>query len=218
MKKTRAKTQAARRSGKVIPPLAPRVRLFSRHQAVALSCAVFVVAMVGAAYAAVPLYNWFCRTTGFGGTPITAERAPAAPIGRSINVRFDGNVADGLPWHFGPDRPSIRIRIGETTLFHYTAKSFAQADSEGIASYNVSPPEAAGYFNKLQCFCFTNQRLAPGEKMDMPVVFFIDPEIDKDPQFRSLDTITLSYTFFPAKNPVKNPAKPLAAVEGNKVR
>jgi len=215
MKKTKKTTQAKTGTGgKVIPPLAPRVSLLNRHQAVAFSCAVFVVAMVGAAYAAVPLFDWFCRTTGFSGTPIVAKEAPAAPIARKITVRFDGNVADGLPWTFGPDEPSIEIRIGETKLFHYTAKSFGRTESEGIASYNISPPEAAGYFNKLQCFCFTNQKLAPGEKMDMPVVFFVDPAIDKDPQFRSLDTITLSYTFFPAKRP----AKPIAAVEGNKLR
>lgn len=196
-----------------------RSRLNQRHQMVALCCAVFVMGMVGAAYAAVPLYNWFCRTTGFGGTPLVAEEAPSAPIARTINVRFDGNVAGGLPWHFAPDQNPIRIHIGETKLFHYTAESFGWKESEGIASYNVSPPEAAGYFNKLQCFCFTNQKLAPGEKMDMPVVFFIDPAIDKDPQFRSLDTITLSYTFFPAKNQEKRPEKPLAAVEsGNQIR
>lgn len=204
MKKPRAKKAKA----------APRAAINRRHQAVALSCAVFVMAMVGAAYAAVPFYNWFCRTTGFAGTPLVAEKAPDAPIAREITVRFDGNVADGLPWHFGPDQPSIRIHIGETKLFHYTATSFGFADSEGIASYNISPPEAAQYFNKLQCFCFTNQKLSPGEKLDMPVVFFIDPAIDKDPEFRSLDTITLSYTFFPAKRP----AKPVAAVEGNKLR
>lgn len=193
----------------------PKAATASRHRAVALSCLVFVVAMVGAAYAAVPLYDWFCRTTGFGGTPLVAVKAPDAPIAREITVRFDGNVADGLPWRFAPDHNSIRIKIGETTLFHYTAKSLAAGDTVGIASYNISPPEAAGYFNKLQCFCFTNQTLSPGEKMDMPVVFFIDPAIDNDPQFRSLDTITLSYTFFPAKKQAK---KPLAAVEGSKLR
>lgn len=196
-----------------------RSRLDRRHQAVALSCAVFVMAMVSAAYAAVPLYNWFCRTTGFSGTPLIAEEAPSAPIARKITVRFDGNVAGGLPWHFGPEKTSIEIHIGETRLFHYVAQSYGQTESEGVASYNVSPPEAAGYFNKLQCFCFTNQWLSPGEKMDMPVVFFIDPAIDKDPQFRSLDTITLSYTFFPAKNQEKRPEKPVAAVEsGNQIR
>jgi cytochrome c oxidase assembly protein subunit 11 len=179
------------------------------HEAIALCCIVFVVTMVGAAYAAVPLYNWFCRTTGFGGTPIIAKEAPSAPIARKITVRFDGNVTGGLPWVFGPDTTTTVVRIGETKLFHYSAKSYGSKETEGVASYNISPPEAAGYFNKLQCFCFTNQKLAPGEKLDMPVVFFIDPAIDKDPEFRTLDTITLSYTFFP----VKKPSKPVAAVE-----
>jgi cytochrome c oxidase assembly protein subunit 11 len=206
-----AKAKTRRRKAE---PAKSAAAIHRRHQQVALSCAVFVMAMVGAAYAAVPLYNWFCRTTGFGGTPLVAQEAPSAPIARRITVRFDGNVADGLPWTFGPDQPSIRINIGQTTLFHYTAKSHGWKESEGIASYNISPPEAAGYFNKLQCFCFTNQKLAPGERMDMPVVFFIDPAIDKDPEFRTLDTITLSYTFFPAKKP----AKPVAAVEGGKLR
>jgi cytochrome c oxidase assembly protein subunit 11 len=185
-----------------------------RHRVVALACAAFVVGMVGAAYAAVPFYNWFCRKTGFGGTPLIAEQAPTAPISRKITIRFDGNVAGGLPWTFGPDATSTVVHLGETKLFHYTAKSYGSTPTEGVASYNISPPEAAGYFNKLQCFCFTNQKLAPGETLDMPVVFFVDPALDKDPEFRSLDTITLSYTFFP----VKRPSKPLAAVEGNKLR
>jgi len=217
-KKTSAKT--GRRPGeKVIPPLAPRMSILNRHQTVGLSCAVFVLAMIGAAYAAVPFYNWFCRQTGFGGTPITAERPADHEIARKITVRFDGNVADGLPWTFGPDQPSITIHIGATTLFHYTAKSHGWKESEGVASYNISPPEAASYFNKLQCFCFTNQKLAPGEKLDMPVVFFVDPAIDKDPQFRSLDTITLSYTFFPVKKPSTGSSKPLAdAGNGSKLR
>ena len=162
--------------------------------------------MVGAAYAAVPLYNWFCRTTGFGGTPLVAEKAPDAPIARKITVRFDGNVADGLPWTFGPDKPSIEIRIGETKLFHYTAKSFGRTESEGIASYNISPPEAAPYFNKLQCFCFTQHTLAPGESKRWPVVFVIDPKLP-----RSVTTITLSYTFFEVGG--KMPAAPTARAQ-----
>lgn len=181
-----------------------------RHNRIGLACMVFVAAMVGAAYASIPLYNLFCRTTGFGGTPLIAKKAPDHSIARKITVRFDGNVTDGLPWTFAPEKTHIDIRIGATTLFHYTAKSYGSAETEGIASYNISPPEAAGYFNKLQCFCFTNQRLSPGETMDMPVVFFIDPAIDKDPLFRNLDTITLSYTFFPAK---KKGGRPLAAAE-----
>lgn len=173
--------------------------LIRRHRTVALACAAFVVAMVGVAYASVPLYNWFCRTTGFGGTPLVAKEGPAAPIARRMTVRFDGNVAGGLPWSFAPEKTEVELAIGETVLVHYAAKSQSAHDTLGIASYNVTPPEAASYFNKIQCFCFTDQRLAPGEKADMPVVFFIDPAIDQDPEFKSLRTITLSYTFFPSK-------------------
>ena len=173
--------------------------LIRRHRVVALSCAAFVVTMVGVAYASVPLYDWFCRTTGFGGIPLVAKQAPAMPIARKMTVRFDGNVAGGLPWTFAPEKNEIELAVGDTALFHYAAKSLGTRDTVGIASYNVSPPEAAGYFNKIQCFCFIDQKLAPGERMEMPVVFFIDPAIDQDAAFKSLRTITLSYTFFPSK-------------------
>jgi cytochrome c oxidase assembly protein subunit 11 len=185
--------------------------LLRRHRTVALACAAFVAAMVGVAYASVPLYDWFCRTTGFGGIPLVAKEAPAAPIARKITVRFDGNVAGGLPWTFAPEKNEIEITIGDTVLFHYVAKSRATRETVGIASYNVSPPEAASYFNKIQCFCFTDQRLSPGERVEMPVVFFIDPAIDRDAEFNSLRTITLSYTFFPSKRA----PDPLAATGGD---
>jgi len=188
--------------------------LTRRHRTVALACAAFVVAMVGAAYASVPLYNWFCRTTGFGGTPLVAKQAPAAPIARRITVRFDGNVAGGLPWSFAPEQTEVELAVGETVLVHYAAKSLSTRDTVGIASYNVSPPEAASYFNKLQCFCFTDQHLSAGERTDMPVVFFIDPAIDQDPEFKSLRTITLSYTFFPSKRG----SDPVAATGETRVR
>jgi cytochrome c oxidase assembly protein subunit 11 len=184
-----------------------RTKLYRRHRIVALSCAVFVVTMVGVSYASVPLYNWFCRVTGFGGIPLIAKEAPTETIARKIYVRFDGNVAGGLPWTFAPEKNEIEVRLGESILVHYVATSASPSESVGIASYNVSPPEAAGYFNKLQCFCFTDQKLAPGERMEMPVVFFIDPAMDKDPEFNGLKTITLSYTFFPSKKA----ADPLAA-------
>jgi cytochrome c oxidase assembly protein subunit 11 len=180
--------------------------LARRHARVALACGAFVAGMVGAAYAAVPLYDWFCRTTGFGGTPIVAASAPAAPIGRRITVRFDANVASGLPWDFAPETREVEVAVGETKLAHYAARNHWSGPTVGTATYNVSPPQAGAYFNKLQCFCFTEQRLAAGERMDMPVAFFVDPEIDKDPELKSLQHITLSYTFFPAKKP----AKPLA--------
>ena len=137
--------------------------------------------------------------TPYAWAPSTEELARRAGLDPVEIVRFDGNVADGLPWTFGPDKPSIEIRIGETKLFHYTAKSFGRTESEGIASYNISPPEAAPYFNKLQCFCFTNQKLSPGEKLDMPVVFFVDPAIEKDPDAKLVHEITLSYTFYPVE-------------------
>jgi cytochrome c oxidase assembly protein subunit 11 len=188
--------------------------LARRHRAVALSLAAFVAAMVGAAYAAVPLYDWFCRTTGFGGIPLVAKHAPEAPIARRITVRFDGNVA-GLPWTFAPEKREIELAVGETVLAHYVAKSLADRETTGIASYNVSPPEAAGYFDKIQCFCFTDQKLSPGERVDMPVVFFIDPAIDQDPDLKSLRVITLSYTFFPSK---KAPDPQASASNDTRVR
>jgi cytochrome c oxidase assembly protein subunit 11 len=189
--------------------------LVRRHRTVAFSCAVFVAAMVGVAYASVPLYDWFCRTTGFGGIPLVAKEAPAAPIARKITVRFDGNVAGGLPWTFAPEKNEIELAVGETALFHYVAKSQGAGETVGIASYNVSPPEAASYFNKIQCFCFTDQKLSPGERVDMPVVFFVDPAIDQDAEFKSLRVITLSYTFFPSK---KAPDPLAAAAGGTRVR
>lgn len=176
-----------------------RTELLRRHRRIGLSCAVLAVTMVGVAYASVPFYNWFCRTTGFGGVPLAATEAPSAPIARQMRVRFDGNVAGGLPWTFVPEKNEIDFQIGESVLVHYVATSIGQRESVGIASYNVSPPEVASYFNKLQCFCFTDQRLSPGERMEMSVVFFVDPAIDQDPQFKGLETITLSYTFFPSK-------------------
>ncbi|HEY7459233.1 MAG TPA: cytochrome c oxidase assembly protein [Xanthobacteraceae bacterium] len=185
--------------------------LARRHARVALALGTFVVAMVGAAYASVPLYDWFCRTTGFGGTPLVAAKAPDAPIARRITVRFDSNVAGGLPWDFAPETREVEIAIGETKLVHYVARNAGAQSTVGTATYNVSPPQAGAYFNKLQCFCFTDQRLTAGERMEMPVAFFIDPAIADDPDLRGLKNITLSYTFFP----VKKQPDPVAARRGS---
>ena len=181
--------------------------LARRHVRVAMALGTFVAAMVGAAYASVPLYDWFCRTTGFGGTPLIASSAPAAPIDQRIQVRLDANVAGGLPWDFAPESRVVELAIGETKLVHYIARNAGSDSNIGTATYNVSPPQAGAYFNKLQCFCFTDQRLAAGERMDMPVAFFIDPEIVKDPDLKGLQSITLSYTFFP----VRKQPEPVAA-------
>ncbi|MCC6948035.1 MAG: cytochrome c oxidase assembly protein [Bradyrhizobiaceae bacterium] len=181
--------------------------LARRHVRVAAACAVFVAAMVGAAYAAVPLYDWFCRTTGFGGRPLVAKTAPDKASDRRITVRFDANVAGGLPWDFAPEIREVEIAIGETRLVNYAARNRAPSAAAGTATYNVSPPQAGAYFNKMQCFCFTEQKLAGGERMEMPVAFFVDPAILQDPELKSLKSITLSYTFFP----VRQGAEPVAA-------
>ncbi|HEX5778811.1 MAG TPA: cytochrome c oxidase assembly protein [Xanthobacteraceae bacterium] len=173
--------------------------LARRHVRVGLACGVFVACMVGAAYAAVPLYDWFCRTTGFGGTPLIATAAPSKTLDRTITVTFDANVDPALAWRFGPEQRAVEVKIGETKLIHYAATNEWSEATVGTASYNVSPPQAAAYFNKMQCFCFTEQRLAAGEHVDMPVAFFIDPAIADDPELKNLNEITLSYTFFPSK-------------------
>ena len=175
--------------------------LARRHARVGLACGVFVACMVGASYAAVPLYDWFCRTTGFGGTPLVATTAPAKTLDRRIMVTFDANVGPGLAWSFAPETRTVEVAVGETKLVHYAAVNNWSEATVGTATYNVSPPQAGAYFNKMQCFCFTEQKLAAGERIDMPVAFFIDPAIQNDPELRSLKHITLSYTFFPSKKP-----------------
>jgi cytochrome c oxidase assembly protein subunit 11 len=170
-----------------------------RDLMIAAACGVFVAVMVGAAYAAVPLYNWFCRTTGFGGTTQVAAVAPSRILDRKLKVRFDANVAGGLPWRLEPEQNSIEVRIGEVVTVSYRAVNESARETVGVASYNVSPPTAGAYFSKINCFCFTDQRLKPGEKRDMTVVFFVDPELVKDSEQDSLDTITLSYTMYPAR-------------------
>jgi cytochrome c oxidase assembly protein subunit 11 len=174
-----------------------------RDVLVAAACGVFVAAMVGAAYAAVPLYNWFCRTTGFGGTPQVAAAAPADILNRKLKVRFDANVAGGLPWRFQPEQNSIEVKVGEVITVNYRVVNESARETVGVASYNVSPATAGAYFSKINCFCFTDQRLKAGETRDMPVVFFVAPDIMKDWEQNGLETITLSYTMYPAR-----PAEP----------
>src|ERR1700730_11137894 len=168
---------------------------------IAAACGVFVAAMVGAAYAAVPLYNWFCRTTGFAGTPLVAAVAPRHVVDRKLTIRFDANVAGGLPWRFEPERNSVDVKVGEVVSVNYRAINQSARDTAGVASYNVSPPTAGAYFSKINCFCFNEQRLKAGETRDMTVVFFVDPAIMKDSEEDGLDTITLSYTMYQVREP-----------------
>ncbi len=163
---------------------------------VAAACGVFAPGMVGMAFAAVPLYDWFCRTTGFAGTPMVAKAAPEHALDRKITVRFDANVAPGLPWRFVPEQNSIELRVGEVVTVNYLVINQAARETVGNASFNVSPPTVGAYFSKISCFCFTEQQLKPGEKREMPVVFFIDPKIAQDAEHDGLNTITLSYTMY----------------------
>ena len=187
-------------------------RGLSRDAIVAALCGVFVALMVGAAYAAVPFYNWFCRTTGFNGTTQVATSAPtSAPLARTIAVRFDSNVAGGLPWKFEPEQTEIQVRIGEVVTVYYTVTNQSARATIGQAAYNVAPLTVGSYFQKINCFCFTEQTMAAGEKREMPVVFYVDPKLAADSDNDGLNTITLSYTFYPVRA-----AEPLAAGEPDK--
>jgi cytochrome c oxidase assembly protein subunit 11 len=166
---------------------------------IAAACGVFVALMVGMSYAAVPLYSWFCRTTGFGGTPLVAKVAPAQVLERRITVRFDSNIGNGLPWRFEPERTSIDVRLGEVVTVYYNVTNLSARETTGQAAYNVAPTTVGGYFDKINCFCFTEQHLAPGEKREMAVVFYVDPELAKDSDQDDLNAITLSYTFYPVR-------------------
>lgn len=189
------------RGGPSPQPPSSVIRRSSSDLWIAGACGVFVAAMVGAAYAAVPLYTWFCRTTGFGGTPQIVSVAPAGVSDRLVTVRFDANMGPGLPWRFEPERTSIELRLGQVATVYYMVTNFSDRDTDGQAAYNVTPTTVGGYFDKINCFCFTEQHLGPREKREMAVVFYVDPELAKDSEEDDLNTITLSYTFYPVRAP-----------------
>lgn len=172
-----------------------------QHRRVAVACAVFVCSMVGASFAAVPLYDMFCRVTGYGGTPRVAEAHAERKVDRTIRVRFDANVSPGLNWEFAPVQREMEVQIGRTYLAFYRAKNRGREGAWGTASYNVTPELTGGYFNKMHCFCFEKQHLAAGEEIDMPVQFYVDPALADDPELDRVNTITLSYTFFTTQAP-----------------
>ena len=160
------------------------------------------VGMVGLSYAAVPLYDLFCRVTGFAGTTQVAEEKSTAISQRAIKIRFDAMAAD-IEWAFQPVQRQIRLQIGENAVAFYRATNQSDRPLTGTATFNVTPLKAGAYFNKVECFCFTEQTLAPGESVDMPVAFFVDPEIETDPNLNDVKTITLSYTFYPVAKPTR---------------
>lgn len=190
-----------------------------RHRRVALICAAVAVGMLGLAYAAVPLYTLFCQVTGFAGTTQRAERPSDTVLDRVVTIRFDANVAPGLGWAFEPVQRTVDVKIGENTLAFYRAKNTSGHPITGTATFNVTPEIAGSYFNKIECFCFQEQRLEPGEAIDMPVSFFVDPAIVDDENAGRLTQITLSYTFYPVDETkaaaVAEPAAARAAPESS---
>ena len=171
----------------------------SRRRNLGLAAVLFgtVAGMVGMAYASVPLYRMFCQVTGYGGTTqVAAAPAAAAASDRIVTVRFDANVARDLPWRFEPAVASMDVRVGEQALAFYRARNLSDASVSGNATYNVTPHRAGPYFAKVDCFCFSEQTLTPGEAVDMPVSFFVDPALFRDAEGRDISEITLSYTFF----------------------
>ena len=177
-------------------PSTPRRDLF-----IAFLCGGLVAAMVGLSFAAVPFYSWFCSATGYGGTTQVATALPTHVSDRTITVRFDSNVAAGLPWRFEPERRTIEVKLGEVVTVYYKVTNEAARVTAGQAGYNVSPSTVGLYFEKINCFCFTEQTMKPGEKRDMAVVFYVDPKLVEDSEQDNVKLITLSYTFYPVRVP-----------------
>ncbi|WP_137135491.1 cytochrome c oxidase assembly protein [Rhizobium sp. FKY42] len=178
------------------------------NSSILVGCVVFVASMVGAAYASVPLYRLFCQVTGYNGTTQRVEQFSDTVLDQTVRVTFDANTSSGLNWEFKPVQHSVEPKIGETVQITYKATNKSPTPVTGTAVFNVTPMEAGAYFNKVQCFCFTETTLKPGETLEMPVVFFVDPEITKAEETKNIRTITLSYTFYPSQG-----AKPVAGLQ-----
>lgn len=189
----------------------PTIRKLSpgrKNALIAVWCVSIVIGMVGLSYAAVPLYQMFCQVTGYGGTTRASVNSDGVPIlDRDITIHFDANISKDLNWDFKPIQREVTIKLGEQKQIAYLAKNNTNETLTGTATYNVTPQSAGAYFNKIQCFCFTETTLKPGESLEMPVLFFVDPEMIDEVETKDIHTITLSYTFFktePAAKPVAN--------------
>ncbi len=187
------------------------------HLKTVVFCTLFFSTMFGVSFAAVPLYDWFCRVTGFGGTTQVATQLPDRILERTITVRLDANVSRELNWDFRQRERTVTVRLGEPVIVHFTATNRGTAETVGTASYNVTPQNTGVFFNKTECFCFTEQFVGPGETVEFPVAFFIDPDLDREPALKTVDTITLSYTFFPTRNPSR-PVRPAPVASVGAVR
>jgi cytochrome c oxidase assembly protein subunit 11 len=172
----------------------------ARSVRTALWCGGIVMTMTALAFASVPLYDLFCRVTGFGGTPMVRSEAASSVSERRLQVRFDANVAPGLKWRFDAETSVVTPRIGETMTVFYRVTNTSDRPQTGIATFNVQPSHVGAFFVKMQCFCFNEHTLQPGETMEAPVVFYIDPDFEKQRELRNVHSLTLSYTYFPSKN------------------
>lgn len=170
----------------------------NRHGKTLLILLSILAAMVALVAISPSLYRAFCEATGFGGTTLRADKAPGAVAGE-VGVRFDANIHPGLPWRFEPEQTRVKIQPGAQTKIFYRAQNLSARPWTGQAVYNVSPDQVGKYFKKIQCFCFNAQTLKGGQKVDMPVIFFVDPKIKQDPDTKDVDEITLSYTFYPVE-------------------
>lgn len=183
-------------------------KLLSSQSFIAIFIVAVSVAMLSLTFASGPLYRAFCSATGYGGTPQLAKAGSAAEGARELIVRFDANVAPGLAWTFAPEEPQVRLRTGQTTTIFYKVTNLSDRDTAARAAYNVSPENAGAYFDKISCFCFEEQKLGPHETAELPVVFFLDPALEKDEGMAGVQSVTLSYTFFAVK-----PSNALAAAK-----
>jgi cytochrome c oxidase assembly protein subunit 11 len=179
----------------------PQTQKRDKKSIVALALAGLVAGMVGLSFAAVPLYRMFCQATGYAGTTQRADTAPKDILDRTVTVRFDANVDPKLPWKFVPEQRHVDVRIGESALVFFKAINISDKPITGTAGFNVAPQAAGRYFNKIQCFCFTEQKLAPGQSVEMPVTFFVDPKFAEDDSTMNIPEITLSYTFYRNDDP-----------------
>ena len=184
----------------------------SGHGILALSLAALVTGMVGLSFASVPLYRLFCQVTGYGGVPQRADKAPGEVLDRTIKIRFDGNVDGSLPWTFAPVQQTMDVKIGETALAFFKASNNSSSPVTGRAIFNVSPELTGRYFTKIECFCFKQQTLEAGQIVEMPVTFFVDPQIVDDDDTKHITEITLSYTFYRSDEP---PSPAASVFEGN---
>jgi len=178
----------------------PHAEMTRKNAKLGLTVLAVVIGMVGMSFAFIPLYNLFCRVTGFGGTPIISESLPDTVLDRVITIKFNATTSRNLPWDFKPEQREIDVQLGQRGLTAYSAKNTTNRPTAGTAIYNVTPLKVGKYFHKIQCFCFDEQMLKPGEHMDMPVMFYVDPAMNDDPLMEDVDTITLSYTFFPTES------------------